>query len=193
MKNETFIDVTDDCLTVDECNRLIEIFEEVPNKTEGQVWTENGTELIHDRKKATELHRTSLTNTEEPFREMNAIILKGLNPCMQAYDEKYEALHYTGSWGIDCHFNFQKYSDETDGFKIWHNEHGLGNSSYRIMAWMIYLNDAECGTEFMNHETVNAKTGRCVIWPAGWTHVHRSVLPNVGIKYLVTGWVSLLP
>ena len=142
MKNETFIDVTDDVLTVDECNRLIEIFEQVPNKTEGQVWTENGTELIHDRKKATELHRTSLTNTEEPFREMNAIILKGLNPCMQAYDEKYEALHYTGSWGIDCHFNFQKYSDETDGFKIWHNEHGLGNSSYRIMAWMIYLNDA---------------------------------------------------
>ena len=59
MKNETFIDVTDDVLTVDECNRLIEIFEQVPNKTEGQVWTENGTELIHDRKKATELHRTS--------------------------------------------------------------------------------------------------------------------------------------
>ena len=42
----------------------------------------------------------------------------------------------------------------------------------------------------MNYPTVNAKMGRCVIWPAAWTHVHRGVTPNKGLKYIVTGWVT---
>jgi len=36
---------------------------------------------------------------------------------------------------------------------------------------MIYLNDAECGTEFPYQDIiVEAKEGRCVLWSAGWTH-----------------------
>ena len=58
------------------------------------------------------------------------------------------------------------------------------------MAWMFYLNDAKCGTEFLNYPTVQAKRGRCVIWPAFWTHVHKGQLPNIGLKYIVTGWIS---
>ena len=39
--------------------------------------------------------------------------------------------------------------------------------------------------------TVDARMGRCVIWPAAFTHLHRSELPNKGLKYIVTGWISL--
>ena len=62
--------------------------------------------------------------------------------------------------------------------------------SLRVLAWMFYLNDAKCGTEFMNYPTVSAKMGRLVIWPAGWTHLHKGVTPNRGLKYITTGWCS---
>ena len=72
---------------------------------------------------------------------------------------------------------------------MWHCEHGASNSN-RILAWMFYLNDAKSGTEFMNYPTVQAKRGRCVIWPAFWTHVHKGA-PNKGLKYIATWWISL--
>jgi len=185
----TFIGQYDDVLSQEDCDILIDEFEKHPNKIEGYVWTEEGTSYHPERKKAKELHRQSLTDDNT----INKIVLKGLNPCMKLYDEEFEQLQYNGNWGIDRWFNFQKYEDETDGFKIWHCEHGLGNSSYRILAWMIYLNDAISGTEFKMYPTVEAKRGRCLIWPAQFTHTHRSEIPNQGIKYLVTGWVSLMP
>ena len=42
----------------------------------------------------------------------------------------------------------------------------------------------------MHYPTVRAKMGRCVIWPAGWTHFHRSQL-NKGVKYIVSGWLMI--
>ena len=60
------------------------------------------------------------------------------------------------------------------------------------MAWMFYLNDAKSGTEFMHFPTINARRGRLVIWPAFWTHTHKGVIPNKGVKYIITGWVSFL-
>ena len=53
---------------------------------------------------------------------------------------------------------------------------------------MFYLNDAS-GTEFMHYPTVRAKIGRCVIWPAGLTHMHKSQI-NKGLKYIISGWIG---
>ena len=62
--------------------------------------------------------------------------------------------------------------------------------SLRVLAWMFYLNDAKSGTEFLNYPKVKAKKGRGIVWPAFWTHVHRSEA-NKGVKYIVTGWGSI--
>ena len=29
-----------------------------------------------------------------------------------------------------------------------------------------------------------------VLVGAYWTHAHRGVIPNVGLKYIITGWIS---
>ena len=55
---------------------------------------------------------------------------------------------------------------------------------------MFYLNNSKTVTEFVQYPTVRAKMGRCVIWPSAWTHVHRGVTANKGLKYVITGWVS---
>ena len=54
---------------------------------------------------------------------------------------------------------------------------------------MFYLNDAKSGTEFKHFSTVDAKMGRGIIWPATFTHMHRSE-SNKGLKYIVSGWMS---
>ena len=89
-------------------------------------------------------------------------------------------------------YNLQKY-EQGEGFFSLHNEQS-GSYPYRLLAWMVYLNDAKSGTEFPYQEmTVTPKEGRTVIWPAGWTHPHKGVTPNEGIKYIATGWFYTLP
>ena len=96
-------------------------------------------------------------------------------------------------WRLCPFYNIQGYDGPEDGFFSLHNEH-TGMYPYRMLAWMIYLNDAESGTEFpYQNKTITPKAGRTVIWPAGWTHPHKGVIPNEGLKYIATGWFYFLP
>jgi len=79
------------------------------------------------------------------------------------------------------------------GYHIWHIEHSDKGFSSRVAAWILYLNDDfEAGeTEFLMQERrVSPKTGTLVIWPAGYTHVHRGNPPIGGDKYIATGWIE---
>ena len=65
----------------------------------------------------------------------------------------------------------------------------------RVLAWMFYLNTVtdDGGTYFDNYDlTLNAVEGRCVIWPAYWTHMHRGIVSKTESKYIVTGWFSFI-
>lgn len=79
------------------------------------------------------------------------------------------------------------------GFCQWHFEQGGTDSlSRRWGVWMLYLNTVEKGgkTDFPNQEmSVKPEAGKMVIWPAAYTHPHRSA-PDLGEdKYIVTGWL----
>ena len=104
--------------------------------------------------------------------------------------QKYSELNsdYVGRWHVDDIYTFKKYETKDDGFKIWHTEQTNGKSE-RLLVWMFYLNDAKSGTEFKHFSTVDAKMGRGIIWPATFTHMHRSE-SNKGLKYIVSGWMS---
>ena len=58
------------------------------------------------------------------------------------------------------------------------------------MAWMVYLNDVPEGgeTEFLYQKLkVKPKKGTVLIWPGGYTHLHRGN-PPMSDKYIATGW-----
>ena len=59
---------------------------------------------------------------------------------------------------------------------------------------MFYLNTVnDGGTYFDNYDlTMNAVKGRCVIWPAFWTHMHKGVVSKTETKYIATGWISYI-
>ena len=191
-----FIQTYDRAVSEGDCDRLISIFENSPNKGEGYIMLDGKPTIDHSFKQSIELPdcRFSKSNV------MSATIKVPLEKCIVEYVEKYSILRDgVSKWNIVDAYTFKKYETEKDGYKAWHCEHayakgydGLEGASRRILAWMFYLNNAKSGTEFMQYPTVRARMGRCVIWPAGWTHVHRGVIPNKGLKYIITGWVSLV-
>ena len=183
-RNPDFIEIYDHALSQKECEILINHFEKSNEVQYGLI--ADGS-YYPDRKKCLQIKLD--LNDSSPSSN---IVREKLSLYLNQYRKKYSLeLENTQHWNFFPYAAFQKYDGKEDGFKTWHCEHGDGESdSKRIMAWMFYLNDAKCGTEFYNSPTIKAKRGRCVIWPAFWTHVHKGVTPNIGLKYIVTGWIS---
>ena len=187
-KTPNFIEVYDGALSKKECEILIGQFEKSDKLFRGT--TTKG--YLPDAKKCIEYYYR--------FDENN-IVSNILRPKLCSYLDKYvsgqrfsndkNALDVIDKWKYSNNYQIQKYDGDDDGYKQWHCEHGSNEENgRRILAWMFYLNDAKCGTEFAYFPKVNAKMGRLVIWPSSWTHLHKGVIPNKGIKYIATGWVE---
>ncbi len=176
-----FFGIYDNILTKKECEILISQFEKSP-QIDGVT---SALQPEHSAKKCKEIDGCDLSKTTI----VSNIIRPRLISIIDRYKDKYKSLSYLGPWKYCDQYNFQKYETEDDGFKLWHTEAGVVDNSHRVLAWMFYLNNAKSGTEFYNYPTVRAKMGRGVIWPAGFTHVHRGA-PNKGLKYIVTGWIA---
>ena len=185
VSNYNFIGIFDNALTKEECHILINQFEKSPSYDGGIFY---GGQFIvdHSVKKCKQL--------DDPFFNdksiISNIVYTRLDLCISKYKKKYPTLGYMAPYEVTDTYSFQKYEDESDGYKSWHQEHGPGETSSRAFAWMFYLNDAKSGTEFMHFSNVHAKMGRCVIWPASWPYIHRGIVPNKGLKYIVTGWLN---
>lgn len=78
------------------------------------------------------------------------------------------------------------------GFSQWHFEQGPGeNCPRRWGVWMLYLNTVDKGgkTDFPNQGlSLKPEAGTMVIWPATYTHPHRSAPDLEEWKYIITGW-----
>ena len=187
-KNLDYIEIYDHALSQKECEILINQFEKSDEKFVGETTGGYTPEAKKCMQLCIDLNDRSIIST---------VVKPNLVSCITQYRKKYhDNLLYISRWRLTHGASFQKYDGEEDGYKAWHCEHQpfsvdpTDSCSKRIMAWMFYLNDAKCGTEFYDRPTIKAKRGRCVIWPAFWTHLHRGVIPNIGLKYIVTGWIS---
>ena len=88
-------------------------------------------------------------------------------------------------------FNIQKYLPGGH-FKLPHTERTSIQNSFRVLAFMTYLNDVEDGgsTTFVHQNLeIQPERGKTLIWPAEWTHAHLGNIVNSGEKYIITGWM----
>jgi len=185
VSNSDYFGIYDNALSKKECEIIINQFEK-SEQGPGKIWRDGIIQEVPAYKKCKTLNDTNFDDRSI----ITNIVGNQLAKFIKRYDQEQPQLRKLCRWGLYQGYSIQKYETEDDGYKDWHAEAGSsGPPSNRILVWMFYLNNAKSGTEFMNYPTVRAKRGRCVIWPAGWTHVHRGA-PNKGLKYIVTGWIT---
>ena len=183
----TYIETYKNVLTHSECETIIKYFEQQP-KVEGVIGISQD-KSDKTRKSCLELPGLAFSNIK--YELISNIIFPVICQCLEKYKKKYKELDLLQRWNICNNYNIQKYSTLNDGYKIWHCEQGMENeTSGRILSWMFYLNNSKSGTEFLRYSNIKPKAGNFIIWPAGWTHMHKGETPNKGLKYIITGWVE---
>jgi len=75
----------------------------------------------------------------------------------------------------------------------WHVDAGPGAFSGRQLVAIWYLNDVPGPggeTEFpLQQVSIRPQQGKLVLFPPFWTHVHRGVMLQEGVKYIATTWI----
>ena len=114
--------------------------------------------------------------------------MNGINGCLYYYISEFSYL--TNFNYVSAVVLMQK-TAPTEGYHMFHAENLNYNNNIRTMAWMVYLNDVEEGgeTEFLyQKKKFKPQKGDVLIWPGGFTHLHRGNPPISGDKYIATGW-----
>jgi hypothetical protein len=80
------------------------------------------------------------------------------------------------------------------GYHSWHHEQSWDISSRNtVLAWSLFLNDVKEGGELeFLYQSLRIRPVRnhFLIWPAGFTHLHRGNPPLKDPKLIFTGWID---
>ena len=178
-------------LSNEQCDHIIEMFNCDDRRQPGKVV---GDKVEPTHKKSLDL---CLSFDDPPAcYQYNDIILPGINAALDAYVNQYSYLKTGPKFTVFDTYNIQYYGDGDGYFTLHHEVEPSKDHIYihRMIAWMVYLNDAESGTEFPYQDVIlKPETGCIAMWPAYWTQPHKGVTPNVGDKYIATGWLNYLP
>jgi len=188
-----FIGVFHNVASKEECNKIIEHFENVDEL-----------KLTVSRKEFEEINSTLKDNKIYPMinegdsllMRINQNILKGfienLNTVYEIYKKKYDVMDSLDIHKLNPDVKIQK-TVPGQGYHVWHCENAGIATSRRTLLCMMYLNDVEEGgeTEFLYQSLrVKPKAGTIVICPAYFTHTHRGNPPLKEAKYMINGWVE---
>jgi hypothetical protein len=125
--------------------------------------------------------------------KISNLILPKFKPCVDNYLKKFSILNQSSFLIYDCKL---KKIPPGSGFHSWHYENSSTTESSRLFVVQLYLNDDFDGgeTEFLyQNKREQPKAGDVLIFPCGFTHVHRGNTPIGGTKYLVTTWGWIQP
>ena len=203
MKEEykDFIGIYDDSVPVELCNAFVENYEEAKkNRTIIDLRKENesgfldGDDTNIGRGK---LQRNDeaiivgpLTSTVYPIPPVQAYF-KFLQECYNCYIKRY-GIVFDGAVYNDV-FKIHKVR-KSEGYHKWHYEKGGPSVIERSIAYMTYLQVPKKGgeTEFLHQSLrIEPVVGRTLLWPAGFTHMHRGNPPLDGEKMYITGWLNV--
>ena len=173
------------------CNSLIDYFEYNKDYTKKGTCGGKNADAVVDKK-----YKDSLDLSIGKDNNDNIIgtYRKELQKVLDRYIDKYPASNEVARFSILEDYNMQKYTIG-GGFKEWHVENnGQKSTLNRHLVFMTYLNDVDDGgTEFQHQDIITpAEKGLTLIWPSGWTHVHRGQVSNKKEKYIVTGWYGFI-
>jgi len=172
-------------LEADVCREIIRRFEAHPDQQyPGRVGQDAG--QAPSIKKSTDLR----VSGRDDWRDIDAILSRSL---VARFNELAgEFPFFAANSFKDIGYNLQRTS--RGEHYHWHVDGGPGSFSERQLVAIWYLNDVPGpggATEFPLQQTViTPRQGTLVLFPPFWTHVHRGVVLEQGVKYIATTWIS---
>ncbi len=194
MKEEykEFIGIYDNSVPIELCNEFVENYEKAKeNRTLVDMSEENETGYREnypplDRKDVV-AYVAPVMSSIYPVPPVKAYF-DYLKICFSCYAKKY-SIQFSGPIYNDL-FKIHKVG-KSEGYHQWHYERSSPETIDRLMAYMTYLEVPKKGgeTEFL-HQSLRIEpiVGRTLIWPSGFTHMHRGLMPLDGEKMYITGW-----
>jgi hypothetical protein len=117
-----------------------------------------------------------------------------LDEVVDCYRQYFRLDEFGPPMQIREHINIQFYPKGGGAYHKIHCDRGIvGDSPYREMVFMTYLNTVKEGGEtqfmFQNLKFKPVK-GLTLIFPTGWTHLHKGLSSSTDDKLIITGWIS---
>jgi hypothetical protein len=187
---EDFIGIWDNNVDKNICKELIKYYD----------WTiENNynisPDVWNDEKSEGRVDEAIYINSSSPQypNSLCTLYWNCIQQCLMEYISNYKilvrgSLH---SWEFKVHKVKEK-----QGYHLWHYENPSYEVRDRFIAFMTYLQAPLEGgeTEFLHQsKRIDSVAGRTLIWPAGFTHMHRGNPPLKGEKIYITGWFNMSP
>jgi hypothetical protein len=136
-------------------------------------------------KKTTDLRISGRADWKDVDRMLMQSLAKNFNEFGQTFP------FFAANSFKDIGYNMQRY--QPGEYYHWHVDGGPGEFSQRQLVAIWYLNDVEGPggvTEFALQEvSIKPEEGKLILFPPFWTHIHRAVTMEIGVKYIATTWV----
>ena len=183
VKPNSFIFEKQNALPIDICNEMIRRFEEdTINQYQGRIG--QGASEDQSIKRSTDL----VTSGKKNWKDLDKELFRSLGIAIQEFREDYP--FFKGSFK-DNGYAIQR--TDPGEFYHWHIDGGSHEFSQRQLVAIWYLNDVDGPggeTEFSYQDIkIKPKAGKLCLFPPFWTHEHRGVALEEGVKYIATTWV----
>jgi hypothetical protein len=168
------------------CDNMVERFE-ANESDQYQGRSGSAQNLNASLKKTTDI----IVSGKQHWQDVDNNLFRSL---AMALNEFKEAFPYFANMGRfqDMGYNLQRY--QPSEYYHWHvDSDNLALASRQLVA-LWYLNDVESPggeTEFLHQGIkVTPEKGKLVLFPPFWTHEHRAVTVEKGVKYIATTWIT---
>ena len=183
LKEGSFIFEFNDSLSKDKCDEIIKRFE---NSSDQHYQGRIGQNLKEDTsiKKSTDM----VISGKDEWKDIDELLFTSLAKALSRVKKQFE--FFNGPFK-DVGYAVQR--TKSGEYYHWHVDSGSHQFSDRQLVAIWYLNDIEGPggeTEFLNQAVkIKPETGKLILFPPFWTHEHRGVKLQKGVKYIATTWI----
>ena len=183
VKENTFIFEQKNALPAALCDDMIRRFEEhTDDQYQGRIG--QGAAQDSNVKKTTDL----VVSDKEHWKDVDNNLFRSMGIAIKEFREAYP--YFKGPFK-DMGYGIQRYNPGE--YYHWHIDGGSHDFSQRQLVALWYLNDVPGPggeTEFLFQDVkIKPEKGKLVLFPPFWTHEHRAVTLNEGVKYIATTWI----
>lgn len=183
IKPGTHIYVANQVLSTEFCSDVIDRFEQATDEQyQGRVGQSEVEKL--DIKRSTDL----VISGKAHWKDVDRALFSSLAGALSVMRSQHAFFH-----GRFKDYGYAIQRTQPGEYFHWHVDSGSHSFADRQLVAIWYLNDVEGpggDTEF-KHQAISVKpeTGKLLLFPPFWTHEHRGVTLEHGVKYIATTWV----